>query len=350
MREPACDIIMPVFNKPELTRQCIASIRAHTRTAYRIILVDNHSDGPTRTLLQAIAADRERITLIRNADNVGWVKAVNQGLGRSSAPYCCIMNNDTVVKTDDWLHTLIAAAEGAPEIGLVNPRFTLKKGAGRIGSLVEVDFCRGYCMLVKRRVIDTIGTLDERYGLGYYDDDDYSVRAIAAGFRCVMVNDVVVEHLGDATFSELFKDGPRRALHEKNKALFFARWGRRLRIVCVITGAGSRDAAGGTILDLARRQHIVYLWNASGRLALRHTSVRERPLLPGLGAVSLAAAVWFNRFKKAPKRYDIIMTDSRPMKNILSILAGNAAYFDFGKDRDAIMAAVNSLAGGSVRR
>jgi len=78
-------------------------------------------------------------------------------------------------------------------------------------------------------VIEKIGPLDEAYGLGYYDDDDYSMRAVEAGFRCVKANGVFVEHLRDSTFSALYAEDKRRQLHEKNKDSFTRNGGKGLR-------------------------------------------------------------------------------------------------------------------------
>ena len=99
----ACDIIIPVFDQLELTGRCLESIKARTGSPYRLILIDNASAGGTRDFLEGFRASNSNVTLIRNEENLGWVKAINQGMRLSTAPYVCIMNNDTVVRSDGWL-------------------------------------------------------------------------------------------------------------------------------------------------------------------------------------------------------------------------------------------------------
>ena len=55
-------------------------------------------------------------------------------------------------------------------------------------------------MLMKRDVIARVGLLDERFGLGNFEDDDYCLRAREAGFRLVIAGDVFIHHFGSRTF------------------------------------------------------------------------------------------------------------------------------------------------------
>lgn len=340
-----CDIIIPVFNQTALTRDCLKSIAANTDTPCRIILIDNASGDETKKFLESLAASHETMTLIRNETNLGWVKAVNQGLKVSTSPYLCIMNNDTVVKTHGWLSAMVDIAETADDIGLVNPCFEIKATVANNEPWIEIDFCRGYCILIKRAVIDRIGGLDEAYGLGYYDDDDFSVRAIRAGFRCVRANGVMVEHLKDSTFSAIFKDDKRLELHEKNKQLFYDKWGRRLKIVFVMTGASGRDAVKDVLLALARRQHIIYLWNLTEPLRIRHTNVREKHL-PGLFAMPLVRLeLYLNLLKKDTKHYDLILSDDGNMVSKLSSIRASVHYVDADSGISSLSGIVNSAAG-----
>ncbi|MFH1190129.1 MAG: glycosyltransferase family 2 protein [Candidatus Omnitrophota bacterium] len=309
MADESVDIIIPVFNKAAITKGCLDSITANSDTPYRIILIDNASGGETKRYLEAFAGAAGNVTLVRNGSNLGWVKSVNRGIGMSSSPYICIMNNDTVVRTPGWLAKLTAVARDSDDIGLVNPCFDSISGAAIEKPYIEIDFCRGYCILVKRAVIEKVGALDEAYGMGYYDDDDLSVRAIHAGFRCVRANDVVVEHLKDSTFSDVFRDDARRRLHEENKRLFYSKWGRRLKIVFITTKASGRDSLKDALLLLARRQHIIYLWNLSGPLGIKHTSIRERSFSRTFSTAIFAMALLFNAMKREAKQYDLVFVD-----------------------------------------
>jgi len=330
MIEALVDIIVPVFNEAALTRVCLDSIKRCSDVPYNLILVDNGSGEETRRFLEGLETSDPNVILVRNDTNLGWVKAVNQAMRLSRSPYILFMNNDTIVMTDGWLSGLIAVAKSALDIGLVNPRFDIKNRIETAEPFIEIDFCRGYCVLVKRAVMERIGLLDESYGLGYYDDDDYSVRAIRAGFRCVRANGVYVKHLGDSTFSRIYEEPKRRALHERNKALFYSKWGHRLRLVFAVTKLDAA-ALADIFLRLARRQHIVYVWGV--RLpdaGPAHINVRGAHL-PGLLRGSFfTLALFLNRMKSPPKRYDIVFTDDERIKNALSKTGYDIHYIDAG--------------------
>ena len=343
MPDAQCDIIIPVYNKPELTKNCLESIRAKTTTPYRLILVDNGSSGDIKGFLEDFKRSDDNVILVRNEENLGWVKAVNQGIKLSSAPYVCVMNNDTVVHTKGWLSQLIAVAAIEPDIGLVNPRFEVKIKQRSDKPYIEVDFCRGYCILIKRAVLEKIGGLDEGYGLGYYDDDDFSVRALRARFKCVRANDVYVEHMRDSTFKDLFAEGERLELHEKNKALFYKKWGRRLNVAFVMTKARDRHFFD-ILLSLARRQHIVYVWNGAARAGLEHINIRYKKW-PGL--VTAVIAPFFlglNWTKQRTKRYAAVFTDDAVLCQVLSKVRPKVYYFNADKDESRVVDIIDAIA------
>jgi len=318
MLKKDCDIIIPVFNQLELTRNCLKSIEENTDIPYSFIIVDNASGDDTKKFLKDFSSSRSNVSLIENKENLGWVKAVNQALKLSASGYVCIMNNDTVVKTKGWLSGMIEVAESADDIGLVNPKFCIKKEINFEKLFTEVDFCRGYCVLIKRAVIDKIGFLDEAYGLGYYDDDDYSVRAITAGYRCVRANSVVVLHLKDCTFSALFEDSRRRELHEANKRLFYSKWGKRLKLIFIIGRTPESGDIPALLLKLARKQHVIDIWNLSSPLRIEHTSIREKILPRAVGGIIAPMLILSEKIRKPSRRHDLtfVITAGKDMKYI----------------------------------
>lgn len=305
-----CDIIIPVFDQLKLTQDCFKSIENNTHIPYNLIVIDNASGKGTKEFLKVFASSRSNVKVVENRENLGWIKAVNQGLRLSDSPYMCIMNNDTVVRTDGWIFDMIAIAESEGDIGLVNPRFEIKKEASSGRPFTEIDFCRGYCVLIKRAVMEKIGVLDEAYGLGYYDDDDYSVRAINAGYRCVRANNVIVEHLRDSTFSAVFESSKRMALHEANKKLFYSKWGRRLKLLFMVTKDTDHVRASSLFLKLARKQHVIDVWNFTDPLRLDHTSIRERMLPSAISGMAVPVAFFMESTKKRSRRHDMIFPDT----------------------------------------
>lgn len=296
MTTPTCDIIIPIWNQPELTRRCLESLAAATE-GYRLLLMDNGSDAPTRQLLEdAARRDPDRVQVIRNPTNLGFIKAVNQGLRASRAPYVCLLNNDTVV-TPGWLAEMMAVAEREAAVGLVNPSsntlgyapaastpdgilayantLTASRGQTR-----EIVMAVGFCLLIKRAVLDTVGLLDERYGMGNFEDADFSLRAQAAGYRAVQAVGAYVYHEEKASFKH--QPGWQTAFRT-NQQIFHQRWGRALRILWECHAPTPPDTTQA-LVRLLRQGHQCWVSTEHGAIApelRRYTSVS--PLATGPG-------------------------------------------------------------------
>jgi GT2 family glycosyltransferase len=242
-----CDIVIAVWNNLELTKSCIGSIIKNTDAEYRLVIIDNASDNETKKYLEGLK-DREdpRVLLVRNETNLGFIKAVNQGIKLSEAPYICLINNDTIV-TKGWLSEMIKVARGSPRIGLVNPSSnTLGQDPGKGESVdvyaeslkkeaatsTEIGSAHGFCMLIKREVIDRIGVFDEIYGMGNFEDTDYSRRVIKEGCICVRAHRAYVFHDEGRSFgrNKAFDDN-----FERNRQIYEFRWGKRRWIAYIIS-------------------------------------------------------------------------------------------------------------------
>ncbi len=238
-----CDIIIPIWDQPALTRRCIEALRVKTRTPYRLILVDNGSGEETRRYLETLgSAGGGDVVLLRNPENLGYLRAVNQGLKASgSSEFVCLMNNDIAV-TEGWLEHMIAFARSRDDAGLVTclqnndpgrpaPPDLESWARSQVqspGRWMELDHCTGGCLLIKREVIERVGFLDEAYGHGYWEDNDYSRRAQKAGFCCFRVMDTCVWHDVGASFR---RTPGRKEKEAENQALFYSRWGKPLRVI-----------------------------------------------------------------------------------------------------------------------
>lgn len=282
-----CDIIIPVWNQFHFTRDCIEHIIKNTRYPYRLILIDNASDADTKNYLEKLKAEQpEAVELIRNGENLGFVKAVNQGLKLSNAPYICVMNNDTV-PAPGWLERMVDFAETHKDAGLINPQCDghlstpidtyakmLEKNKGQY---MEMNQCQGFCMLMRKETVDRIGYLDEAFGVGGYDDTDYSMRAHMAGYRSVSIRDSYVYHRLHSSFN---KAGNREEWVRRNQKIYYDKWGKHLR-VGVALDLKSLDAeslleAVKFAYGLAREWTWVYLWiNFKGEAATLKKTIEE---------------------------------------------------------------------------
>jgi GT2 family glycosyltransferase len=240
--EPLCDIIIPVWDQVDLTRRCLDAIRNRTRVPYRLILIDNGSAAETRKYLEDLAGDSPSgVILIRNPENRGYLRAVNQGLSRSTAPYLCLLNNDIEV-TGEWLERLLRFSKAHPRAGLINCQQNHDPGRPRPrdleafartqvqdeGRWMELDHSTGGCLFFSRQLFLEIGFLDEAYGGGHWEDNDYARRAQAKGYRCVRLLDTYVWHEVSASFKNL--EGWREEAR-RNEILFYQRWGKPLRLI-----------------------------------------------------------------------------------------------------------------------
>ena len=277
-----CDIIIPVWNLPEKTRRCLESILAHTRHPYRLILIDNASEKRTSDFLHSFQKSAACPTeIIRNERNLGNIKAVNQGIHLSHAPYVCILDNDTVV-FPGWLEKLVETAESEREIGIVNPAsnslgsrkpwyqswraFAEEIVRREKGRVLEMATAMGFCMLVKRAVIEKIGGWCEDYGMGYYEDRDYSLRAAQAGFRRVLAREAFVYHEEHASFRQLRRQRKEK-ISASNRQLFENRFGASERIAFCFQRSVSGSELfhlGEEALRLARANHWISIFHPAG--------------------------------------------------------------------------------------
>jgi len=236
-------IIILTCNELEYTKQCVESILAHTQHPYELIFVDNGSGDDSPAYLAGLPNAR----VIRNETNLGFPKGCNQGLAVARGDYVLLLNNDTIV-TPGWLSRLVVVAESDPRIGLVGPVSNCVSGPQQVeasyqtaaemqeaaaklaqehrGTLVEVERLVGFCLLIKREVLDKVGALDERYGLGLFEDDDLCLRARQVGYRLVYAPEVFIHHFGSRTFAGLGIDGAQAL--ESSKRQFEQKWGLRL--------------------------------------------------------------------------------------------------------------------------
>jgi len=240
---PEVSILMVTYNQYNYTKQCIESIKKNTGSIYEIIVIDNAStDGTAAKIKQSFP----EIRIIENNNNEGFPAAVNKGILNSLGNYILILNNDTIV-TRGWLEKLIKAANTDEAIGIVGPisnsvsgvqldktavyktpeemnAHAEKIGKENLGKLMQFPRVAFLCTLIKRKVIDTIGVLDERFTPGNFEDDDFCLRAQLSGFKTVVALDVFIHHFGSKSF-KAEGEGKYEERLNINKKKFTDKWG-----------------------------------------------------------------------------------------------------------------------------
>ncbi len=239
-------IVVPVYNAPDLVAACIEAILKHTRGRAQLIVIDDASTDAAIAPLLARYASMARVRVLRNETNRGFTATANRGIELSGRADVVLLNSDAEVGPN-WLNGLRRAAyagvdvatatavsdnAGAfsvPELEQVNVlpacwRFddcarALWQGAGL--AYPQLPTGNGFCLYIRRTVIDASGMLDEAaFAQGYGEENDFCQRAAQRGLRHVIAGNVLVKHARSQSFGE----ERRLALGLAGMAVLRERW------------------------------------------------------------------------------------------------------------------------------
>lgn len=229
---PAADVVVPVYNSPEDVRLCLEALARATGPQDRVIVVDDGSADETRRICEAAAA-RQCTLLIRRDEASGFAKAANAGLREAKAPLVVLLNSDTIV-TGDWLDRLAACLAANSQIGLAGPlsnaggwqsvpdyltggppNNAIRHDPETLGAIATlcagfrprfpypvVEQLNGFCLALKREVLETVGFFDEEaFPKGYGEEVDLCFRAQDAGFLCAVAIDCFVYHAKSKSYA-----------------------------------------------------------------------------------------------------------------------------------------------------
>lgn len=190
--------------------------------AIEILVVDNGSPDDASEKTTQWCAAHPQVRCLLSESNRGFAGGMNFGAAFARGHWLLLVNSDTVFpeKTLDALKNVIHKAP--PDVSMLGP-VTNAAGNGQrlwhpgansqqwlgIGKwlnenpthqLIETYRCDFFCVAIRRDVWDELGGLDRRFGLGYYEDFDFSLRLADKRYRKVITEDVFVLHTGSATF------------------------------------------------------------------------------------------------------------------------------------------------------
>jgi GT2 family glycosyltransferase len=219
-------VIIVNWNGKHLLSECLDTLRAQTRPADEILVVDNGSSDGSQAMVRECYPD---VTLIELRDNKGFSVANNIGIRRARGDYVALLNNDLALD-QGWISLMAAALDADPSLGScackmlcydrrgiidsagINVR---SNGAGRNRGLCERDAepydrparvfgaCAGAAMY-RASMFRDIGVFDEDFHI-YFEDIDLAFRAQLAGYECLYVPQAVAYHHGSASGSRLGK-------------------------------------------------------------------------------------------------------------------------------------------------
>ncbi len=243
-------IVLANYNNGDYLRMCLESV--FTRTVYpdyRVIMVDNGSEPDVVAYLREAELKWPQLSVIYNDENLGFACACNRGIEAAGpCDYFVLLNSDTVV-TRGWLSRLVRHLQ-EPGVALVGPvtnsignearievdyegmdsmeQFARRHCREHSGECFDIRVLAMYCLGLRRSTHEKLGPLDERYGLGMFEDDDYSLRARRSGGRLVCAEDVFVHHWGGSFYGRL-ESGAYDRLFDENRRQFEQKWGVKWR-------------------------------------------------------------------------------------------------------------------------
>ena len=241
-------LVILAWNRWDLTRHCLETLRRTDLSGAEILVVDNGSNDETPQRLAEMDGIR-RLTL---PENLGYVRGNNAGIEAADADSdVVLLNNDLVFTQRDWLVRLRDCAHSAPDVGIVGCRLVLpdgrlahagtyilpdnllgqqigsrEKDIGQYSERREVEGIIFACAYIRRELLSQLGGLCEEYD-SYFEDTDYCFAADEAGYRVMLCGDVTLVH--DEHGSTQNQPGARADLFQASRKAFSARWEKKLR-------------------------------------------------------------------------------------------------------------------------
>ncbi len=243
---PQVSIIIVTYNNLALTKLCLESVFRNTDYPnFEVVVVDNKSSDDTQIYLRTLIQQYDNLKITLNEENYGFAKANNQGIAQATGDYLVLLNNDTIVP-QGWLSRLLRHLDD-PQVGLVGPVTNFVGNEAKVEvtyrswaemeafaqhftwlhdkQVADIFMLAMFCLAMRREVFEKVGPLDEQFGIGMFEDDDYSLRVKQNAYRVVCAQDVFVHHFGQAAFGKLIRSGSYDRLFDENRLKFETKWG-----------------------------------------------------------------------------------------------------------------------------
>src|SRR5690606_8825934 len=228
LRGIAATVVVTVHNAASHLEACLGSVLRHTRldAGDSLLVVDDASDEPAVAKVLERLDGMAGVRVVRNDRNLGYTASANLGCRLAAGTDVVLLSSDTVVGPH-WLRNLKIAAYRRTRIGTVTAvsdnagAFSVpREGANALPDGVsieelaravadagaadfEVPTGNGFCLYLRRAMLDEVGGFDEQaFALGYGEENDLCMRALAAGWHHLVEPRVFVHHARSASFGE----------------------------------------------------------------------------------------------------------------------------------------------------
>ena len=306
------DVVIPVYNAPELTRRCIDSVITHLGTSIRFVHIQNDaSDAETREMLDNM--QHAQLRVYHAAENQGYGKSVNDAVARSTADLVFVLNSDTEIR-DNFLPLLCHALDTNPKLAVISPTEVSPVTGTTVesrtqsymrqpGGYIATYRLRGYAYLMRRKEFQELGGLDLAFGRGYYEDVDLGRRLINQGWCLGEHPDAIIYHRTSASFG---RGNSRRELVKKNRTLYFSRYPSAKHNVLLVSGTHTLTEFSGELKDA-----IEQVFQQGG--GVHWLSASKAPLLyclhmrnSAISMVAIARLLILRNFLRDDKRISMI--------------------------------------------
>lgn len=249
VENPAVSIVIPVYDKFEITYYCLCSLLfAFNETPYEVIVVDDGSRDETRRIHDFV----DGIRVLRQERNRGFVQSCNAGSKLARGEFLVLLNNDTEV-TALWLDELVAAFRNFDGVGvagsrLIYPDGRLQEAGGviwgsgnpwnvgrnasaedpRYNYVRKVDYVSGAALMIRRDLWHQVGGFSEEFAPGYFEDTDLAMKVRETGHSVLYVPQSVVYHFEGQTGGTSVSRGAK-AFQEVNRPKFRKKWEHAFR-------------------------------------------------------------------------------------------------------------------------
>jgi GT2 family glycosyltransferase len=366
---PMVSVIIPVFNSAHHTFRCLKSLAADASVPLEVIVFDNASTDATNALLQRF----ENITVIRNAENLGFLKAVNLACTHAHGQFILLLNNDATILSGH-LADATRVFENEPSVGAVGARVKFVTGhLQEAGSIIfrdgstdgylhksrsdhfsgmymrDVDFCSGVFLLLETRKFAKMGYLDEAFAPAYYEETDLCMRLRAEGLRVIYNPSIVVEHFE-------FGSQPSRAAFAAMAArrpIFLQKWQATLDSESYASPEVSNEVASRRLVPHPRLllildQNLPENIPAPIQSAIRHSLARGWH--SSLFIVGLKSVSWEKAHTVLGNRIELIL--NRGKKELAQLVQERRGEFDLiaaiGVDAEHAINHAKNVAPGSL--